>query len=445
LGGGDSDFADAVAVDGQGNATVLGSTFSADFPIANAFQPHLSADCDPPACRNGFVAKLNATGSAFVYSTYLGSVQAHSVAVDSQGTAYIVGGTSSVAYPVTPNAIQHCNSHFEYFGGGSGFVSVLAADGRLNYSTFLGGAFTDQILTIAVRGQQVYLGGRAYSVDFPVTPNATQTALRGSNDGFAAVIDFSVSYSGPPRIDPGCVVNGASFLAGSFPAGSIAPGEIVSIFGTGLGPASGAVGKIDPSGMVSKSLAGVTVTFDGVSAPLLWAQDTQVNAIVPFGLAGKTTTQVAVEYQGAMSQKISVPVSASAPGIFALNSSGVGQALAVNPDGSLNGASNPAVRGSVLTFWLTGGGVFTQTYSDGQIAPPVMAPLSATLGAKFGDGYGAPAEVQYSGQAPGLVAGATQVNVVVPMDAPTGPSVPLYVGVGGGFTQGHPAPTVAIQ
>jgi uncharacterized protein (TIGR03437 family) len=262
-------------------------------------------------------------------------------------------------------------------------------------------------------------------------------ALAGNSDGFALVIDFRVSYNGPPRIDSACVVNGASFLAGP-----VAPGEIVSIFGTGLGPAIGAEAQLDDRGMISKSLAGVTVTFDGVPAPLLWVQDTQVNAIAPFGLDGKTTTQVSVTYQGVESQKISVPVSATAPGIFTLNSRGGGQALAVNQDGGMNDESNPAARGFILTIWLSGGGLLNHTFSDGQIAPLALADLTATPQVYFGP---ARAQVQYAGQAPGLVAGATQMNVFVPLDAPTGPAVPLYLTQGGPYSQEHPALTVALQ
>ncbi|HWC95461.1 MAG TPA: SBBP repeat-containing protein [Candidatus Sulfopaludibacter sp.] len=447
LGGDGADSASGIAVDAQGNANVAGSTVSTNFPTAHALQSHLTTGVCPSlsgsgvACGNAFAARLSPLG-ALVYSTYLGATggdAALAIAGDPAGSAYIVGAAQSGDFPTTPNALQHCNASYQFISGGTGFLTVLGADGQMAYSTFLGGTADDLVLSVAVSGQRVYLGGISDSLDFPATAGAVQAQFAGGNgDGFAAVIDFSRSYSGGPRIDPVCVQNGAAFQTEA-----VSPDEIVSIFGTGLGPAVGAGAQLDSQGLVAKSLSGVTVTFDGMPAPVLWAQDHQVNAIVPFAVAGKSATQVAVTYQGVPSPPVRASVAASAPGVFTLNSSGGGASVAFNQDGSLNTPSNPAARGSIVTLWLTGGGLASQRYADGEIAPATQtASLVVTPQVYFGT---APANVQYAGQAPGLVAGAVQLNVFVPMDASPGPAVSLYLNLGGLFSQEHPAVTVAVQ
>jgi len=447
LGGNGADSASGIAVDAQGNANVAGTTASADFPTANALQPNATpAVCRSPLdnampCGSAFAARLDPQG-ALVYSTYLGPTgggAALAIATDPTGSAYIAGAAQASDYPITPNAVQHCNARNQFISGGTGFLTILGADGRMVYSTFLGGTAADQVWAVAVRGEQVYLGGISDSPDFPVTAGAAQSQFRGGNgDGFAAAMDFSSSYAGGPRIDPACVQNGAAFQTEA-----LSPGEIVSIFGTGLGPAIGEGAQLDSQGMVAKALSGVSVTFDGVDAPLLWAQDDQVNAIVPFSLSGKSATQVALTYQGVTSPAVRMPVAASAPGVFTLNSSGGGQIVALNQDGSLNGSSNPAARGSVITLWLTGGGLLSQSYADGQIASTSGTNhLIATPQVYLET---AQASVEYAGQAPGMVAGAIQMNVVVPVGAPTGSAVGLYLTLGGLFSQEHPAVTVAVR
>jgi uncharacterized protein (TIGR03437 family) len=348
-------------------------------------------------CSNVFLAKLNPQGSALVYSTYLGASGgdgAYAVAVDSQGAAYVVGAVESGDYPITTSAAQHCNGHYSFVSGGTGFLTVVAANGAMTFSTFLGGTYFDQISAAAASGQQVYLAGITGSKDFPVTPGAIQPVYGGFNsDGFAAVIDLGHVYTGGPRIDPVCVQNGAALQSEA-----ISPGEIVSIFGSGLGPSIGVGAQLDNQGAVSKNLAGVTVTFDGLSAPVLWAQDNQVNAIVPFAVSGKSATQVVVAYQGEASPAVTQTVTPAAAGIFTLNSNGAGQAAALNQDGSLNGPSNPAARGSVLTFFMTGGGLLTQTYEDGQITP--LVPASLIIAPQVYVELSPQAQVLYAGQAP---------------------------------------------
>ncbi len=105
----------------------------------------------------------------------------------------------------------------------------------------------------------------------------------------------------------------------------MAPGEIISVFGAGLGPANGVGAVVDSQGRIPTTLASVTLTFDGVPAPILYAQANQINAIVPFEVSGKQTTQLQLKYQGASSNVAALLVTDSAPGIFTMGVFGSGQ------------------------------------------------------------------------------------------------------------------------
>jgi hypothetical protein len=178
LGGNDFDAGNGIAVDANGNAYVTGTTTSTDFPTTpGAFQPALGMGF-------GFVTKLDATGSTLVYSTYLGAgAQGAGIAVDAQGNAYMTGQTGS-AFPTTPGAFQ------SVFGGGpvDAFVMKLNADGSaLVYSTYLGGSKVDLASGIAVdTGGNAYVAGSTDSTDFPTTPGAFRAVPGG---GFITKLD----------------------------------------------------------------------------------------------------------------------------------------------------------------------------------------------------------------------------------------------------------------
>jgi uncharacterized protein (TIGR03437 family) len=208
-------------------------------------------------------------------------------------------------------------------------------------------------------------------------------------------------------------------------------GQLISIYGTQLGPPSGSPLQLSAAGAVTTSNAGTQVMFDGTTiAPILYTSAGQVNAVVPCDLAGRASTEVTVLYEGAQSAAVTLPLSAAAPGIFTVNGSGQGQAAVLNQDSSLNGPSNPAARGSVAIFYATGVGVTSpcvdgQTYTSNFPVPTL--PVVVGVG-NIG------ASVLYAGQAPDLVSGVAQVNFVVPSDASTGGAVPLTLEVGGIFS-----------
>jgi uncharacterized protein (TIGR03437 family) len=230
-------------------------------------------------------------------------------------------------------------------------------------------------------------------------------------------------FSANPQVPSAGVVNAASFANG----GVVAPGEIIAIFGSGIGPATLAHMQLDSNGLVANSLAQTRVLFDGVAAPLIYVSASQTSAIVPYSVSGKQSTALTVEFQGRSSAAVTLPVTASAPALFTTTASGVGQAAAMNQDGSINGPGNPAVRGSVVVLFGTGEGQTNPAGQDGAIAtqtlPKPNLPVSVTIGGKT-------AQVIYAGAAPMLVAGVIQINVEVPSDITPSPTTPIEITVG---------------
>ncbi len=214
LGGGGTDRSEGIAVDGSGNAYVIGITTSTNFPTANPLQPtnHGAGDA--------FVAKLNASGSALVYSTYLGGTAidyGRSIAVDGAGNAYVTGYTASVNFP-TAKPLQPTNHGGPSWCPCDGFVAKLNAKGSaLIYSTYLGGSSDDGAHGVAVDGfGNAFVTGETYSADFP-TVNPIQPALHGDQDVFVFKLNASGSalvystYLGGKQADFGydIAVNGS--------------------------------------------------------------------------------------------------------------------------------------------------------------------------------------------------------------------------------------------
>jgi uncharacterized protein (TIGR03437 family) len=219
---------------------------------------------------------------------------------------------------------------------------------------------------------------------------------------------------------------GAVVDAASQRADPVSPGKIVGICGVGLGP-SALVQNQPRDGQFSTELAGTTVSFNGIAAPILYTSATQVATVAPYALRG-TTAQVTVTYQGETSNSFTVPVAASAPSIFTSNRTGAGQAAAINAvDRTGNTAANPVKIGSFVTLYATGEGKTDPAGTDGRLsgstpARPVL-PVRATVG-------GIPATVQYAGGTPGQVAGLMQVNVQIPDGVQPGGYVLVVLQVG---------------
>ena len=230
------------------------------------------------------------------------------------------------------------------------------------------------------------------------------------------------------------VTNAASYGA------AIAPGQMVDIWGTGLGPATAAGLTLDSNGLVGTAVAGVQVLFDGIPAPLVFVSATQCSAVVPYFGASNPVTHVQVEYQGARGDPLQVPVSATAPGLFTADTSGTGQGSILNQDLSVNSASNPAARGSVVILWATGEGLTDPPGVDGRLAVDVLPAPMAAVSVDIG---GLPAVVQYAGAAPGYPPGLLQINVQMSPNVSAGNSVPVHIAIGGVTSQD--AVTLAVH
>ena len=265
--------------------------------------------------------------------------------------------------------------------------------------------------------------GRLARVDFPNGKSILYTYDPAGN--ILNRVVFDASSGAAPLITAAGVVN-----AGSYAGGSVAPGEIVTIFGTGIGPAQPAGAAIS-GGAFSKFVADTVVLFDGIASPVIAVSSGQTSVIVPYSVAGKSSTQMQVYFQGRASNVIQLAVAASAPGLFSANASGTGNGAILNQDNSINSPSSPAPQGSVIVLFGTGEGQTKPAGVDGQIAssvfPAPLLPVTVTIG-------GQNATVLYSGAAPGLVAGVLQVNAALPQDLPSGP-VPVVVKVGNASSQ----------
>jgi hypothetical protein len=256
LGGSKDDRAYDVAVDTGGSAYVTGYTNSTNFPTTpGAFQG------TDPGIAPAYVVKLNATGSALVYGTYLGGSNGETgdgIAVDAAGQAYVTGETFSPNFPTTPGAFDQT-----YHGGGDGYVAKLSADGSaLVYGTYLGGfGNPDSGSGVAVDAAgEAYVSGVTESKDFPTTPGAFQPTYGGaSSDGFITKLNadgsallYSTYLGGDGkdgtysiRVDGAgnAYVTGSTTSAYNFPT---TPGAFQTKFGGGQWDAF--VVKLNPSG-----------------------------------------------------------------------------------------------------------------------------------------------------------------------------------------------------
>jgi uncharacterized protein (TIGR03437 family) len=229
-------------------------------------------------------------------------------------------------------------------------------------------------------------------------------------------------------ITPGAPAIVAIVNAASFQPGSIAPGEFVTFTGSGLGPAAGVSLRFADNGRLDTTLADTRVFFDDFPAPLVFVSATQVNAVVPYEIAGRASTQVRVEVKGVASNTIEMRVADSAPAIFVQDATLLSAAL--NQDGSVNSAANGADPKSIVSLFATGEGTTNPPMADGAVVS-VTAPLPKPLLNVTLKIAGIPAEVQYAGSVPGLVAGVLQVNAKIPDGAPTGKRVAVSLTIGG--------------
>ena len=230
--------------------------------------------------------------------------------------------------------------------------------------------------------------------------------------------------------------------AASYSATAISPGEIITIFGVGLGPAQLAPfpGTSLPTSLPVGAATATSVTIAGVTASLIYSSATQVSCIVPYSVASGSPVNVVVSYGTNASPAAAVNVVDADPGIFTLDSSGIGQGailnIAVAADStvtySVNGASNAAAKGSIVAIYLTGFGQTTPAgnateFISGSVVP--VGAVSVTVGGQPATGVAAAAPI-------GSVPGFLQVNATLPTaNITAGPAVPVVVSIGSAQSQ----------
>jgi len=330
----------------------------------------------------------------------------------------------------TPPASQ--NIQLASTGGNVPYTATFAATSGGNFLTVTpASGNTPQQLTITPN--QTVIRNLAPGT-YTGTITVGSTSIPGGSQAIPVTLIVGTQTGTGPTVSS--VVNSASSVSGA-----VAPGEIITIFGTNLGSSPPVFLTLTSNGLVSTTLGNTSVTFDGISAPLIYASPTQVNAIVPYEVAGKTTTTMVVTNNGVKSTSQQLQVASASPAIFTISQTGSGQGAILNQNGSVNGTANPAAKGSVIAIYATGGGQIRPVGVTGTVTPTtgtfpsLVGSVSVTIG-------GAPAQITYSGSAPGLVSGAIQINAVVPTGVATG-NQPVVVTVG--TNTGPTNVTVAVQ
>jgi len=235
----------------------------------------------------------------------------------------------------------------------------------------------------------------------------------------ALIVTVVVNAAVVPQIT--AVKNGASWAPGP-----VAPGEIITIGGTNLGPTTLANYILNPDNTFATTVADTQVLFDNIPAPIIYVSDVLTSVVVPFEIAGRTTTTITVKRSGQTSAALQMQVANFVPGLFTINTQGYGQGAIVNQNGTVNGQQNPAAKGNIVALYLAGAGTFTSNVPTGSV---VMTPttISGDVTVMIG---GQAAQVQYKGAAGAAIAGLYQFNVVVPNNIGSGPQ-PIVVTVGG--------------
>jgi uncharacterized protein (TIGR03437 family) len=342
-------------------------------------------------------------------------------ALDSAGNLYIADTGSHRIRKMSPDGIivTIAGIGAAGFGGDGGLAAAaslssprgVAADS--NGDVFIADTGNNRIRQITPDGIIQTIAGQdgpGFSGDGGPSVSAWLNApaglvLDGSGDLYLAdsgnnrvrrlVPEASIAPAVTTQPAAAAVVNAASMSAGP-----VAPGEIVSIFGTGLGPDAGVTGAYGADGLLSTTLGGTEVLFAGVAAPLFYAQAGQINAQVPYETEG-SAAHVEIYYQANLVGEAGVQVAAAAPAIFP---------VIVDQDGWINSQSAPAARGDIVVFYATGEGLTDTGNVTGQPAaapyPQPTLPVTVTVA-------GMDAEILYAGSAPGFV-GVMQIDIRVP-------------------------------
>ena len=470
---GPGSYAGALTIEGAGNTLVVPVSFTI-FPAAPPIKVPGSL---PPFIREAGAPEPPGDSQSFIVQPANGSVSASTqtdtggdwlhtqIFPTSQSASVYVSVTASSLAPGTYHGTVTITSSVN----GSGTVSVTlnvipkptnpptVTLSSLTITTPAGVTSDPQYITldspggpavygVSINPQSQYFG---LSTDAPLTPATFKVTGTGPVPGIyyanvtfstsggsvtiPATINVTASSTYPPIL--GAIVN-----AGSMRSGAIAPGEIIAVIGSGIGPAPTGL-QLDSNGKVRTSLGDTQLLINGIPAPLTYASVGQLNAVVPYEVGTSGTATIQVVSNSLMSDTWEIPLAASAPAIFTLDATGLGRAAVLNNGRSVNDPSNPVLRGAILQIYATGEGVLSPpgvtggVTGDGDVKKPILN-VSVSIG-------GVNAPVQFAGSAPELVAGVLAVNVIVPQEVLPGPAVPVVVTIGGVSSQA--AATIAVQ
>jgi len=483
----------AIVSDSEGNVIIGGNTVANHLPITVGAFAANCGDCGISASGfedlAGFLAKFSTDGSKLLAasyvpvvasSSYCTSVLTAALTVDANGNVIVAGTTSSVL-SLTSGALQTSFPESAGASGSAGFVMKFdPAFEQLLFSTYFGGAgelgplLYGGVNGLAVDSQGViWIAGASPSEQLPApegTPLLGQNYLAGLSQDGSTLSALFTAPSGIAGLGVFLGANGVTSLgstgalltaspgqgpslvsiansAGSSITNAVAPYELISLYGLNIGPPAPVNTQV-VKGVVTDSLGGVQVLFDGTPAPLLYVGPTQINAIVPREVSADDTASIQIVTPTGSISGPTMQVSPSQPGVVPSSAQGpaliLPYAAAVNQDGSINSASNPAALGSVVSVWVSGAGASTQRLPDGAIvtladsgspALPVVA-FSApafVIGTLPGP---LSLEVVYAGDAAGMVAGVTQVNFLLPSQAEYGlDNVAFWLQIGGASSE----------
>lgn len=416
----------SIAVNASGSAYIAGNSDASNLPSTPGAMM--------PSGVGGFVAKVNATGTGLSYLTYIGSAINYythptSIAVDAAGNAYLGGSTGDPKLAITPGAFQSTFNSTPSLN--DGFLAKLKPDASgFVWATYLGAAGTTVQSIAADAAGNVWATGTATSATFPnATGWSTGTDFVVGLNAAASQTTFSQLYPDGTAgqflaLDPSGLLHVAGrngFVSAIAPAAAptmkifnftnafggsatarIAPGEVISIYGPGIGPST-AASAAPVGGFYPKTLAGAQVTINGINMPLLYVSANQINAVVPMALATGAGATVRVIAGNNVSPGYPVWLAPSAPQAYP---------AVLNQDGTINSKSNPAKGGSTVTFYATGWPSNFSGLADGQVATTAFDSCTGSCQVSAtGNIFTPNATVTYGGVAPGIVAGVTQFNV----------------------------------
>jgi uncharacterized protein (TIGR03437 family) len=459
-----------MSVNSSGEIVIAGSTSATDLPTTIGAY---SRQCN---CESvGFIAKFAPGGSKLLWATLLppaqgadpsvpifSTVAIAAMAVAADGSV-IVGGTIDGDVPEIPGALQPVapNPNANH---GSGILSRIDSLGqRLLFSTYFGGGFAKGVSGIHALGldsQAIWIAGGSPPSILPpsaVTTPSGPTYVAGISMDGSAVISalnapaeatgqaiavtqhgvFSLGTSGSLLIGNSATAPsllGVANSTGSRVSGSVAPLQLVSFYGVGLGPATPLNAQTETqqlASVVTSSLGGVQVLFDGVASPLLFVGPNQINAIVPLEVSQHDRTTVQIVTPTGTVAGPALRVVPSQPQVFSNGTTPGGAykaAAALNQDSTVNSLTNPAKFGSIVTVWATGAGLFNQNFIDGTILnaggplPPyafnqvaIRYPVSVVTSEATTTGLNGIQSVRvlYAGAAPNAVQGVIQINFML--------------------------------